>query len=90
MRSVGNWLTDHTQKVVINVFYSGWQPITSVVPEGLILGPMLSHVFINYTGDGTESTFTKFPGGAKRGGEVNTPEGQGIQQRGLVGWKVSY
>ncbi|KAK4826207.1 hypothetical protein QYF61_006151 [Mycteria americana] len=31
-RWVGNWLTGCTQRVVIKVFYSGWQPVTSGVP----------------------------------------------------------
>lgn len=31
----------HPQKVVINRFYSGWQSVTSEVPQGLIPGPML-------------------------------------------------
>lgn len=32
-RWVRNWLTGHSQRVVIDVFYSGWQPITSGVPQ---------------------------------------------------------
>ncbi|GAB0176166.1 mitochondrial enolase superfamily member 1 [Grus japonensis] len=50
---VGNWLTGHIQRVMINGFYLGWQSITSGVSQGLILGPTLS---INDLDNGIEST----------------------------------
>lgn len=45
------------------------------------MGPILSHVFVNYTGDGIESTLTKFPDGAKCGAEVNVSQGQAIPKK---------
>ena len=38
VRWIGNRLTGHTQKVVIDGFYSGWQPVTSGVLPGLDTG----------------------------------------------------
>ncbi|KAK4806222.1 hypothetical protein QYF61_001145 [Mycteria americana] len=74
-RWIENWLTGCTQRVVINVFFSGWQRLTSWVPQGLILGPMLFNIFINYLDDLIESTLTKFADDTKLGDEVDMSEG---------------
>jgi len=55
---VGNCLTGCTQKVVMNGCYSGWQPVTNVVPQGSILSPKLFSIFINGLDNGTESHLT--------------------------------
>ena len=49
-------LTGYAPGLVISGSYSGWQPLTSGVPQASILGPMLLN--INDLGSGTESMTT--------------------------------
>ncbi|PKU48224.1 rna-directed dna polymerase from mobile element jockey-like [Limosa lapponica baueri] len=56
----GNWLTGHTQKVMVNSSFSNWQPVTSGVHQRLTLGPTLFSIFISDLDDGIKCTLMKF------------------------------
>ncbi|PKU39431.1 rna-directed dna polymerase from mobile element jockey-like [Limosa lapponica baueri] len=77
------WLDGSLQRVVLNGSMSRWRSVTSSVPQGSVLRPILFSIFINGIDSGIECTLRKFADNTNMSGTIDTPEVWGAIQRDL-------
>ena len=75
------FLTDRRQRVTVNGAKSDWVPVTSGVPQGTVLGPLLFLVYINDLPDIVSSPVKMFADDMKLYRSVcQTPDTQALQR----------
>ncbi|CAM4586410.1 unnamed protein product [Caretta caretta] len=91
-RWIRNWLKGRLQWVLLKGELSGCREITSGVPQGSVLGPILFNLFITNLGTKCGSVLIKFADDTKLGGIANLEKDRDILQEDLddlVNWSNS-
>ena len=94
---IKEWLSNRRQKVCIDGEFSDWANVTSGVPQGSVLGPVLFLIYINDIDENLMSKIGKFADDTKMGKSVSSVEGVQTLQEDLVklgnwasDWQMSF
>ncbi len=80
---IENWRSNRKQRVVINSTASDWAPVTSGVPQGSALGPVLLIIYINDIDVGFNNYISKFADYTKIGNSIITDHDRISLQEGM-------
>ena len=78
-----NYLQDRSQYVEINGEQLQWQPVTSGIPQGSVLGPLLFLIYINDLPIHVNSTIYMYADDTKIYREIRDKHDQEILQKDL-------
>ena len=77
------WLSNRRQRVCVNGCKSAWEAVTSGVPQGSVLGPILFLIYINDIDSNLVSSILKFADDTKLYGKANNDHDRQVIQRDL-------
>merc|ERR1711923_386122 len=80
---IRSFLTDRSQRVVVDGHTSDEKPVLSGVPQGSVLGPILFLIFINDISDSIDSFLRLFADDCLLYREIKTREDQDMLQKDL-------
>ncbi|KAJ8027731.1 RNA-directed DNA polymerase from mobile element jockey [Holothuria leucospilota] len=80
---INSWLNGRSQRVVVNGNFSSWKEVTSGVPQGSVLGPLLFLIFINDIDSSLTSSISKFADDTKLYRKVSDKDDASLLQKDL-------
>ena len=94
---IEDWLSDRKQRVCINGEKSDWGTVTSGVPQGSVLGPLLFIIYLNDMDQNISSSLSKFADDTKLGRIIGGPQDSQVLQNDLnklyewtVKWQMEF
>ena len=87
------WLHGRKQRVCINGHFSSWTDVTSSVPQGSVMGPVLFLIFINDIDSNLLCAISKFADDTKLSNMVNSNKDRDLLQsdlQHLVEWSTKW